>query len=110
LVLNEAKNVVLDSNGNGTVQIGPAKANERWRVRTVAVSTSTAVKVPTASVYTGYLAPGNLIGGTYTGSNDSTDVDVELGPGSFLTVQWTGGDAGARATVSIYGDRLVRSW
>jgi len=107
--LNEAKSVVLDSSGNGTVKIGPAKASERWRVRTVAVSTSTAVKVPVASVYTGFLAPGNLLGGTYTGSNDSDDVDVTLGPGSFLTVAWQGGDAGATATVSVYGDRLVKT-
>jgi hypothetical protein len=50
-----------------------------------------------------YSPSGVLLGGTYTGSQDTTDVSITLRFGAQLRVEWTGGDPGARATVSVSG-------
>lgn len=102
--LNESGSVVLSASGGGTVKIGPGRPGTKWHVKVLAVSTSTAVAVPEARIYLGEPASGNLLGGTYTGSSDSTDLDVWIYAGQKLSVVWTGGDSGARATVSVYGE------
>ncbi len=106
--LNTSAQVVLDASGNGQVTVGPNRATEYWHVTKMAVLTSTAVKVPSAYVYTDSVSPSNLLDATYTGSQDSTDLDVPLAPGRRLVIRWTGGDVGALATVSIYGQRIIR--
>lgn len=101
--LDTAATVVLDANGNGSVQIGPTKPFENWRVTNLAVSVSTNAIEPTAKVYKGPSSARNLIAGTYTGSNDSTTLDTDLRTGEVITVEWTNGDPGSIATVSISG-------
>ncbi len=108
-VLSESISITLDASGNGTVWIGPQRPGQRWRVRGAAVSTTTAVKVPTFNLYRGGPSPGNLLAATYTGSSDSTnDLAEEFSPGAFLTGVWQGGDVDAVATLSLSGDLLIR--
>ena len=107
MVLNEAASVLLDSSGNGSLRIGPQKTGVRWKVANVAVFTSTANKVPVAKVFLGPESPNNLLGGSFSGSNDSFGPDVNLGPGQFITVKWEGGDSGATATASLYGELIA---
>lgn len=99
-ILDENRSVILDAAGNGTVKIGPASLNVRWQVTGASVQVTTNVKEPTANLYQG--ARGSFLGGTYTGSNDSTDLDVELSNSS-IVCEWLGGDAGARATLFLRG-------
>lgn len=102
--LNESAQVTLNAAGAGSVTIGPRRAGARWKVRTLAVSTSPAVLTPRARVYLGTAAPGSLVGGTEVGSNDAdNNMDVELWSGQSLTVVWEAGDPGAVATVSVLG-------
>jgi hypothetical protein len=72
-------------------------------VTRVAVSVTSNVKEPVAQVYIGSVSPGNLLAGTYTGSLDSSDEDQWINPAQPLLCAWTGGDAGAVATLSVFG-------
>lgn len=103
-VLNEAQSVILDSNGNGTVTLGPDNAFQQWIPTNAACSVSSNTSEPVFVLYNGSAGNANRIGGSYTGSNDNTDLNgITLYPGSVLTGVWTGGDAGATATLSIQG-------
>lgn len=100
--LDQGGSVVLDANGNGTIRLQPSSNRVFWHVTGVSVRTTTNVKEPTAQVYLG--APGgNSLGGTYTGSNDSDQILADVYPGQFLSVVFSGGDAGATAFAYLYG-------
>jgi hypothetical protein len=102
--LAESFTTTLGAGGAGSVRVGPSSMRARWSVSSVQVTTSTNVSEPTASVYLGS-SSGVALASTYTGSNDTaSDLNVDLWPGQYLTVQWTGGDAGATATASVYGE------
>ncbi len=101
--LDEFARVTLNGSGNGTVSLGPRNSRQVWNVTNLAVFTTSTVNVPTATAYHGTPSPGSSLGGTYDGNNDSTGIAAMLYPGQQLSVQWTGGDAGAVATVSLYG-------
>lgn len=102
--LEEDRQVTLSATGSGSAQIGPTRSRQRWKVTSVTVSTSTATNMPEARLYS---PSGTLLGGTYTGSQDTTDVDITLHFGARIRVDWTGGDPGARATVSVAGTIYV---
>lgn len=102
--LDTSASVVLaGASPEGTVRLGPGKPFEVWHITNVAVSVSTANDEPIAKVFKGDVNAKNLIAGTYTGSNDSTEVDITLHPGQYISVKWFAGDAGATATASISG-------
>jgi hypothetical protein len=107
--LNEAKTVTLNFFGVGTADLGPSYYNEEWHVTNVALFVSSNAAEPTARIYVGDAVPSNQLGGTYNGSNDSTDVDVTLHPGQKITCRWgdANGDPGAKATLSVYGWQLI---
>jgi hypothetical protein len=104
LPLNESASVVLDGSGGGTVRLGPSNASQQWVPTNAACSVSTNVSEPIFVLYNGNASNANRVGGTYTGSNDNTDVNgVTLYPGSVFTGVWTNGDPGATATLSVQG-------
>jgi hypothetical protein len=104
LPLNESVSVTLDGNGNGTVRLGPSNASQQWVPSNAACSVTSNVSEPIFVLYNGSASNANRIGGTYTGSNDNTDVSgVTLYPGSVFTGVWTNGDPGATATLSLQG-------
>lgn len=100
--LNTSGTVKLNAAGAGTVSISPTGL-ETWYVTRVAVFVSSNVLEPVAQVYVGSVAPANLLAGTYTGSLDSSDENQTISPGQPLLCAWTGGDAGATATLSVFG-------
>jgi membrane peptidoglycan carboxypeptidase len=104
--LNEIAQVVLDGSGNGTVTMGPTNAFQCWKPSNAACAVSTNVKEPTFTLYSGRAGSNaNRYGGTYTGSNDNTDISgMVLYPGSVVTGVWTGGDVGGLATLTLSGD------
>lgn len=102
--LNASGRVTFGASGSGTVDIS-VPGLETWRVTKIALSTTTNVLEPIAFVYVDTAAPGNLLGGTYTGSNDSSNEDQTLMPGQHLVCTWSGGDVGAVATLSVFGTR-----
>jgi hypothetical protein len=99
--LSETYTTTLDSSGNGSVVFGPTRQRQKWiPPLTVAVSTSTSVKMPTAQLFLGNQPQG----GTYTGAQDADDLPaLTLYAGQQLKVVWSGGDAGAIASATITG-------
>ena len=101
--LNTSGTVKLNAAGAGTVSIAPTGL-ETWLVTRVAVSVSSNTLEPVAQVYVGSVGPGNLLAGTYTGSLDSSDENQVVKQAQPLLCAWTGGDAGATATFSVFGE------
>ena len=103
--LHDSARVELDASGAGTVRLGPGRHGVRWTVRRITVQTSTATKVPEARVYRGGVGDASFITGTFVGSFDVDDgLNEQLEHGEYLTVAWTGGDAGAVATATWSGE------
>lgn len=103
--LHDSARVVLDASGAGSVRLGPSRHGVRWVVRRVTVQTSTATLVPTAKIFRGGIGDAAFISGTFVGSFDADDgLNEQLEAGEYLTVAWSGGDAGATATATWSGD------
>ena len=103
-VLDTFASVTLDATGAGVATL-TAPALETWTVTTVAVHVTTNTAEPVAQVYVGAQAASRLIGATYTGSLDSSDGSWQVNPGQQMICAWSGGDAGATATLSVLGTR-----
>lgn len=106
--LRDSARVTLDASGNGQVRLGPGRPNTRWLIKRISVTTSTNTLEPEAKVYRGSVGDAAFVTGTFTGSSDTDPgVDEELHPGEQLIVRWTGGDVGATATATWYGDEIT---
>ncbi len=99
LPLDVAASVTLDATGAGTVRLQPSNVNQTWHVVQASVLVSSNTKEPTAKLYQN---GSSFLGGTYTGSNDSTSLDITVRNG-YIQCNWTGGDAGAKATLYLQG-------
>lgn len=93
--------VTLDSNGNGQVLI-PSPGLDVV-TSTVAVRVSSQTKQPRFDLYIDSIDPSTWLEGTYTGALDLTDTPHTLQAGGVLYGVWTGGDAGAIATIIVRG-------
>lgn len=102
--LNEASQTTFNASGDGTASLGP-NGYETWNVSTIAVFVNSNTAEPTARIYLGSVSPQNFIGGTYTGSTDSSDQSVTVLPNQNIICVWTGGDPGAQGTLSLYGTK-----
>lgn len=108
--INTSNEVTLDANGNGECDLGP-QGPHVWRITVAAVSIPNAVKSPVCKVFMGRdTNPNNLIDGTFTGQLDATELVARypLTAGERIFAVWTGGDVGAVATLSIYGDEYTQ--
>lgn len=106
--IDESTTVVLDGSGNGTAILGPQRVREKWTLTYASVSASTAVVEATCTLYRGIgTVRGKRISGTATGSSGDTCglANMELQPGQTLLAVFTGGDAGAVATLNAYGEK-----
>lgn len=107
--LQESGHVTLDANGDGTVILGPNIVRERWAPTQASVSASTNVREARCALYVGIGGvPGNLLQETRTGSTG--DVygfgGFEMQSGQNIVAIWRGGDAGATATLNVYGEKV----
>ena len=110
--LKKAGKVTLDSNGNGTVTLGPDNAWQRWDVTGIVVKTSqsaTSTPVPQAEVFVNATtSPANSEGATSSGNNDTFNGATEVGPADNLNIVWSGGISGSVATAIVTGTRYTR--
>lgn len=105
LPLDESASGVFNSSGVATVQIGPVR-RQTWRPENIGVTT-TSTTATEARVYQGS-ASGTFYAGTYSGNRDNAPASgLRLSPGQVLTVVWSGGTPGARATVTLAGTMEV---
>jgi hypothetical protein len=94
----------FDASGAATVTLGPRRSRQTWYVTNAAVSSTSSASTK-CRLYLGSASPSNLLGGTYSGNQDSTDLPrVRVGRGQVLTAVWSGGTTGAKATLSVYGE------
>ena len=106
--LNESTQITLDGSGNGTARLAP-NFGQTWSPQTVSVKTVTPiVKEAQCRIYLGSdTSDPNFVDGTLSGSTgDSTD--RVRGPFRLpwaVFAVWSGGDAGARATLTVMGER-----
>jgi hypothetical protein len=105
--LDETRSVTIAANGTGTLTMVPGNAHESWHITNSSVTTSTAVKIPVAGIWVGAIS-GPPKTGTQTGNSDDSDTVMDVQRGGFLSVQWTGADVGAMASVNVSGTRTIR--
>jgi hypothetical protein len=105
--LQAAETAVLDSTGGARVELGPDTGPPYWRVTRVVVRTSRPgqAPVPQLSLYLDSEDATGLLDVTYDGSQDASDVDVELQRGQHLIAVWSGGQEGDEATLSVTGTK-----
>ena len=107
--LNETGSTVLDGAGNGSFQIVPGGARERWMVTLINTFVQElTIDVPTLRVYRGSPMPAYQLGGTFTGNLDTNSTDtflLNMNEGMWFV--YTGGPPGALATIRIEGTRYV---
>lgn len=119
--LREAVAIILDGSGNGKAVISPGQPGAPgsgvgasrnsgllWNVDGVSVKVTTNVKESVARCYISYgilsQSDNDFKGQTQTGSTgDTCTVSENLRPGDWITVVWTGGDAGSVATMRVNG-------
>ena len=104
--------VTTNGFGTGSIKLGPNFYAEQWHVTNIAVQVTHAADSWTveARAYTGPAIPENIIGGTYDGKNDNIGVDITLGMGEIITVEWSNpnGLAGfPTLTASLYGEQII---
>lgn len=108
LPLDESGQVTLDGSGNGAIRIGPLYSVQKWIPTMIVVNVSTNVKEPVFKYFRNSPGATSYLGGTYTGSNDQSDISGQiLNPGESFYCQWTGGDAGALASVALNGTKEI---
>lgn len=109
LPLNLKAYTILDGSGDGTASIGPQSFGESWDSLTVGVSVATNASEATCAIYAGAAAtPGYFADATTWGSTgDSTQNLPTVRVGGSVWAVWTGGDAGAKATMTVTGMRTV---
>lgn len=110
LTLSETTSVTLDGSGNGKAQLGPIGPNETWTPSSVSVLCSTNTAEALCKLYAGPSAsPQYFKDITVDGSTgDATDkANIHIPKGWFIWAVWTGGDAGATATLNIDGTKTA---
>jgi hypothetical protein len=107
--LTVSASVTLNGSGAGTASIGPQFPRESWDVSVASVSVSTNTAEAQCKVSQGAYAGQTFVDGTTWGSTgDSTsNFSAPVYLGSQVFAVWTGGDAGATATLVVTGTRRI---
>lgn len=103
---NAQNSAVIPASGTVTVQVGPSGLGTVWQVSQAAILTTTgALDTSTATLYAGQLGLATVVAAqSYAGGGDSGGLnDAILWPGQYVISTWTGGTAGATATLVVYG-------
>jgi hypothetical protein len=80
-----------------------------WQLSLASVSIPNPVNIPQALIYTGNAnGPVQLIDSTYAGASASSGkvAGVPFYPGLYVWAVWSGGDAGAIATLQLFGNAV----
>ena len=98
--------VTLDGSGSASAMTGPGRANVAWRVTRLTSDVSNETPLTMLQIFTNSVIPANYMDGTRRASHNVSELvtPIIIDPASRLVLQWSGGPAGAIASVSIYGD------
>jgi hypothetical protein len=110
LPLSETTSATLNGSGDGTASLGPTGPNESWLPSNVSVTCSANTAEATCKVYAGPVPTAPYFKDiTVDGSTgDATDrCNLPVPKGWRIWAVWTGGDAGATATLNVDGTKTV---
>lgn len=105
--LRESGSGTADSAGRAVCRVQPMRYGEEWRITRMTVQSTSATLVPTAKVYRGSEAASNLVDGTFTGTQDTSDTSIRLMSGEALVCVFEAGDVGSRCTFNVFGEKVV---
>lgn len=90
---------VLDSNGDGSVTLGPTATSQVWTLSVIGVRCATNMQESICQIYLNNV----LVGTTTWGSTGDADTDISytLRPGQVIEAVWTGADANTTAYLSF---------
>lgn len=107
--LNVLKKVTMLPAGTATATFGPADVpgTAYWNVTRIVVQNQNPARrgkppIPTCNVYVDSSTNG-AADLTYDGSNDASDVDIDLGRGQSIVAEWAGGQSGDVMILSLNG-------
>lgn len=111
--LRESASATVDSSGRARAVVQPMRAFERWDITRVTVACTSTSLVPTCRIYRSSEAPSNLIEGTFSGNQDSSDTQTMLETGESLIAVWegkeiatAGADIGSVCTLTVEGKSI----
>jgi len=108
--LNETAVINLNGSGNGSAKIGPLTARETWYPDTVAVSANNPPTleaqcvISTGDINTKRFRDSCIDGSTGDSTGKATG---RLVKGDYVWADWTGGDAGVQARMTVTGEKEV---
>ena len=111
--LAASASVVLDSDGNGTAEVGPTLPGEVWSPGSTSITCGGAIPTtgtPTLFIYAGNgISTGTFIDSTFnvTGAGSSLIAGKQLYPGQLVFAVWSGGPPDETATLAVNGTRSV---
>jgi hypothetical protein len=106
VALAESTSVVLDSNGNGTIALGPTGFGGVWTQVVASVRVATNTAEATCLVTVGpenspqYFADGTTWGST---GDSTSNIQPSIPTGQSVYANWAGGDPGATAYLNLTG-------
>jgi len=106
--LTASATVTLNASGTGTVSIGPdAQGPATWEINGVILQTNRpgVAPIPRAQVYLDQAVAAASQGLSYDGSFAQGTCDLTIIRGQVLIVQWTGGQSGDQASVTVTGEK-----
>lgn len=107
--LSAGASTVLGASGSGTVRLGPdsGRGPAYWRVDGVILQTNRPglAPVPRAVVYLDDTTAQNAQGLSYDGSFAQGRCNITLARGQALVCQWSGGQSGDVATMTLTGEK-----
>lgn len=108
--LNTSDHGTANASGAVTVTLGPAdvRGAAAWNVTRIQIRNKNAARrgkppIPTCNVYLDSEDASGLIDGTYDGSFDFSECDLDLSRGQSLIAVWSGGQAGDVMELSVTG-------
>lgn len=100
--LDTSVSATIGTDGTAQVTTGPVVAGSEWRIRRMTV-TSTSDDTTEARIYLNAVLDSRLLGGTYTGNQDTNETDLTLQNLDKLIVRWVNGTPGAICVFFVQG-------
>lgn len=98
--------VVLDGNGMGVVSF--QATGQQVVVNNVSVSVTSSTNEATFTLYKNQVGPAYRHSGSFSGSSGDNNADIiPLRDGETIIGVWTGGDAGATASMTVSGTASI---
>lgn len=94
--------VMLDANGRGILSFGPAVYGSSWDIDRIVTSGNSNPEAQ-LTIYRSVVGTNSVLDSTASGNNDVDETGIHLVAGENVQCLYTGGNAGAVMTATVYG-------